>query len=395
MFSRRNLWLLRAENVLTAGNATIPLLPLFYYSLGLTQTHLGISEAVFALFLLTFGIPTSWIADRFSHKACNVIGNLMAAASFLVLATATNFAGILMASMLLSLGNASSQGPDVALLHRCCENLKLSFARETALQRAIAPLISIGFVVVGGLLAAYQLKLGLLWGGVPFLIAGIVVFFVKENRDIKQPVKAPEMTLRRQIVAAFIDMRDVTLYCLKNRQLRWIILTRATVTTLTGSIGWLATPLGLRVGLPEKLVVMSWIIFVVTLGLGAWAYRQLLNKWGLRTSIFLPALISIGSMLILSAHISAWTLWLFGLVGLCRGWHFALFMPLLQKETPEGIRATVSSVDGSLTLICYVAFTILINWASSWSIEWALIINSLIILPFVLIAALKMPQCVK
>jgi len=395
MFSRRNLWLLRAESVLASGNATIPLLPLFYYSLGLTQAHIGMSEAVFALFWLTFGIPTSWIADRFSHKACNVIGNLVAAGSFLVLTTATSFPGILAAGILLALGNASSQGADVALLHRCCQNLKLNFAREVALQRIISPLSSIGFLAVGGLLAAHNLKLGLLWGGVPFLVAGVAVFFLREDGDTERLPKTPEVTFRRQVVTALVDMRDVTLYCLGDRQLRWVIVTRTLMATLTGSIGWLGTPLAVQAGLPEEFVTVSWIMFIAMLSLGAWVYRQLLDKCALRAQIFLPALIAIGSMLILSTHVSVWTLWLFGLVGLCRGWYSALFEPLLQKEVPDGIRATVSSVSGSLTLLCYSVFTVLINWAGSWSIEWALIINCAVMLPFVLIAALRMPQRVK
>lgn len=394
MSPRRNLWLLRTESVLVYGNATIPLLPLFYYSLGLTQTHLGVAEVLSTLFWLIFAVPTSWVADRFSRKVCNVVGNVIAGCSFFVLANATTFRDILIACVLLGIGNTCSQGADVALLHKCCQDLRRSFAREISFQRAISCWVAIGLVVIVGILAAYNLKMALMSAGVPFVVAAGAVFFVKEESRHRVD-KLPSNTLYAGVRAALIDMRDTARYCFTHQRLRWLISTRIVMITLTGSIGWLGTPLAIQAGLPKEFVTAAWILFIAAMSLGSWIYRYALDRWSVPTRILLPAWIALGAMLILGFSATIWTVWLFGVLGICRGWHLGVFTPLIQEEIPDDIRATVTSISDSLNLICYMGCVLLINWAASMGTQWAFIANCAALLPFVLIVTLGMRRIVR
>ena len=390
---RLNLWLLRTESALVYGSPTVPLLPLFYYSLGLTQAHLALAEALSALFWLIFAIPTSWVADRFSRRVCNVVGNIIASGSFFVLANATSLRDLLVACVLLGIGNTCSQGADEALLHKCCRDLELTFAREVSFQRAISCWVSIGLVVSIGVLATYDLRIALMSAGAPYLVAAGAVYFVKEGPQ--RVDKTPSSTLYAAVRAALIDMRDITRYCLTHQRLRWLIFTRTVMITLTGSIGWLGTPLAIQAGLPKAFVTTGWLLFIATIGLGSWIYRYAIDRWSVSTRILLPAWIILGAMLILYFSASMWTFWLFGVLGLCRGWHFSVFTPLIQEEVPDDIRATVSSISGSLTLICYMGFVLLINWTASISTQWAFLVNCAVMLPFVLIITLRMRRIVR
>lgn len=392
MSPHRNLLLLRIEGALTNSSSATPLLPAFYLSLGLTQTHLGIGEAIFAFCWLLFDIPTGWLADRFSRKVCNLLGDIVATGSFVVMACATSFGGIIAASILLALGHTASQGADIALVRDYCQKLNRSFAHELSLMHILSPVSLVGFIGIGSLVAMYDLRLAILCGGLPFLIGAVIACLVEDTGE-RRIVNTSNRTLLHQIRIALIDVKSIIRYCLyDNRRLGWLILTRAIMINLTGSIGWIITPLLLRIGMPTFVAGIGWILYIIAIGIGSWLYRHTINRWSKAIQIFLPSCIALGAMAVLGWTTTIWTISLFGFVGLCRGWHSTMFAPLIQDEAGEDIQATVSSVSVSLVLGGYVIVVPFINWAGSVSEKWAFIANCALFLPLVVLAAKLMPR---
>ena len=83
------------------------------------------------LALTALEIPTGWIADRYGHRASLITGSALQAVGMLCCWLGQGIAGLLVASLLVALGDAFRSGADQALLYRSC----LALDREKDFQR--------------------------------------------------------------------------------------------------------------------------------------------------------------------------------------------------------------------------------------------------------------------
>ena len=79
---KRNLKLLMLESILTAGLLSMSIMTPFFNSIGLNQRQIALSQAIFTIVVSILNLPAGWIADRFSRKWANVIGDFGVAISF-------------------------------------------------------------------------------------------------------------------------------------------------------------------------------------------------------------------------------------------------------------------------------------------------------------------------
>jgi hypothetical protein len=90
-------------------------------------------------------------------------------------------------------------------------------------------------------------------------------------------------------------------------------------------------------------------------------------------------------MLIFSFNISLWTVGLYAVFGLARGWYSAIMPPIVQHHTPDDMQSTVFSVSGSLSQILYIVVVIVINMIGNFGIHWAMAANAILFAPLVII----------
>jgi hypothetical protein len=106
------------------------------------------------LALMALEIPTGWFADRFGHRRSLALGSLIQTMAMIWCWLGEGMPGLVMASLLVGLGDAFRSGADEALLYRTCAALdrKDDFQRINARTGAIELVALVGLVLLGGVI---------------------------------------------------------------------------------------------------------------------------------------------------------------------------------------------------------------------------------------------------
>ncbi|MCL2085718.1 hypothetical protein FWH09_02165, partial [Candidatus Saccharibacteria bacterium] len=112
----KNLRLVAIESIITAGIMSMPIMTPFFISIGMSQEEIAFSQMIFTVVVIVLGIPAGWLADRFSRKWANIIGNFGCAISLLLFSQVQSFGGAVLCESIFGLSIAFSQGVDASLL---------------------------------------------------------------------------------------------------------------------------------------------------------------------------------------------------------------------------------------------------------------------------------------
>jgi MFS family permease len=116
------------------------------------------------LALMALELPTGWFADRFGHRVSLIIGSLVQVIGMLWCWLGEGVSGLIIAGVLIALGDGFRSGADQALLYRSCvavdrENdfQKIEAAAEAISRGALVVLVLLGGVIVhiGGFAAGW------------------------------------------------------------------------------------------------------------------------------------------------------------------------------------------------------------------------------------------------
>ena len=106
------------------------------------------------LALLALELPTGWFADKYGHRSSLVLGSFVQTAGMLWCWLGEGLSGLLVASVLVAVGDAFRSGASEALLYRSClaigreDAFHALQARATALETAAL----VALVLTGGLI---------------------------------------------------------------------------------------------------------------------------------------------------------------------------------------------------------------------------------------------------
>ena len=113
---KTNRILVIVEMAITASIMCMAFMTPFFNSIGLNQQQIALSQMTCTAVAMILNIPMGWIADRFSRKWANVLGDLICATSLAIYSTVDSFAGIVACEALFGFACALSQGVDSTLL---------------------------------------------------------------------------------------------------------------------------------------------------------------------------------------------------------------------------------------------------------------------------------------
>jgi MFS family permease len=104
------------------------------------------------LLLMSLEVPTGWFADRFGNRRSLILGSLVQVAGMICCWLADGVPGLVLACMLVAVGDAFRSGADQALLYRTCTAIgrEGSFQRIEARSRAVQVVALAGLIVGGG-----------------------------------------------------------------------------------------------------------------------------------------------------------------------------------------------------------------------------------------------------
>lgn len=382
----KSLRYLRWEIIITGTVIAMPIMVPFYNSIGMNQGQIGLSQAFFTAALMLVNIPTGWIADRFSRKFCNAIGDLGCAISLLLYSQATGFTGVVFAEIALGIALAFSQGADGALLKAYAQLLdpygrNNLFRKQFAILEIWKPIAQAVALIIGGLIGSSNLRLAIAVSAAPYLIGCILSLLIKEEG-------ARHISEHRN---PFRDMFHVACKSVgTNPNLRWHIIGFGVGREITHVMIWALTPLLLLAGVPLKIVAVGWVINSLSVVMGAWVasrWSVLFNSW---QKFLIPMATVIATLIVMSIDLSIKTIWLYSFLGLAQGWIAATMMPMVQELAPDSNQAIIISITRSASQLLYIPLVWMVGLAGNVDIRLTMVATVVIFAPMVIVTAVKL-----
>lgn len=247
---RRNMRLITAESAITAALLSMPIMAPFYLELGLNQEQIALSQMAFTVVVMVLNLPLGWVADRFSRKWANAIGDLTVALAFLLYSTVQNFWQIVFCETLCGIGLALSQGVDSTLLKHFAAKIDSSdnfYQAEYAKMASWRQATTLIILLMGGPIGAISFRLAIAASAIPMIIgAAFAVMIDDDSEKLKATSKNP-----------FKDMALLVSRYIRNEKFRISVAAFAVAREVTHGIIWCFTPLMLSVGIPLTIVSMG------------------------------------------------------------------------------------------------------------------------------------------
>ena len=383
--TKRSLNLTMLESALGAGLLCMAIMTPFFNSIGLSQEDIAITQMVFTVAVSVLNIPAGWVADHFSRKWANIIGDLGSFIVLLAYANIHSMVGAIICESALGILMAFSQGVDTSLLRHFCYKLKTRksdnvrvdeeaekfFKKKSARLAFWQYVCTLGLLILGGPIGAIDYRLAIALSGVPSLIGAIATFFI---HDDSEKLKTDEKPLK--------DMtRIVKESVIKNSALRDRIFVYAIGRQLTHGIIWVVTPMFLLAGVPLPIVSIAWAINSVTCIIGSLLASRYAHRLSERWVFAIPLILATISMGILSISINIYTIGFYFLMGVVQGWANSSLMPLVQRHVRPSEQTSVVSIAKVAGQILYIPIVFFIGRAADINLQLAPAMTLAIFIP--------------
>ena len=383
-------WRLLVTECLLTVNAAQAIMPLFCLSIGLTQGEIGIKEVICSIVYLVFNIPTGWLADRLSRKACNFIGDAFYGAALVTLGFSTSFTGATIAGVVMAFGNACTQGADEALFKAHCDKLGKNYIDTRKRLSLVTSWVGLGCYFIGGILTAlYGMKATILIASIPFFVAAVVSCFIKELGTRKEITATQSLSLKARFSSECKAVIKVIRFALREDQkLSWLLITYAVAVVMGGPIMGLVGPMILAVGGTEGVAGASHVAISVASICGGWLSRNAFKKWRPPQLFLTMSVVSLLVMGLTSIHLTPWAVGLhIILVQIIRSLMMNTLRPLVHEATPDDVQATIGSLASSVSQLLYIVVVLVVYSAADHGVQWGIAANALLFTPLVALAA--------
>lgn len=369
-----NLRLVMFESAITAGLISMSIMTPFFYSIGLSNAEIALSQALFTVVVSLLNLPMGWLADRLSRKWANVIGDFGCALGFLLYSTAHSFTNVVFCECWLGIFLSVSQGVDFTLLKHFSNQLSPDeefFRRKNAQLAFWQHVCTLALVLLGGPLGAINFRLAIGLSGLPSLIGGIASLFISDDSERLRPTHAnPAQDMLRIVRSAF-----------RQSCLRWRLFAYAAGREMTHGIIWVLTPMLLLAGVPLAVVSVAWAIDSLARIIGARLALRYAPRLRASQVFAVPLLLMVVSMSVLAIQINLWTIGFYFLMGIVCGWTGATLLPLVQEETPPAEQTTIISLAKVMGQALYIPVSMIVGWAADFQLRYAALATLLIFLP--------------
>jgi hypothetical protein len=352
---------------------------------GLSMSQVLQTQALYALTIACFEVPSGYIADIWGRKRAIILGSALNGGGFFWLLFADGFADFIAYEILLGLGISLISGADLALLY---DSEKL---RENALEpgkrasRSLSRLLAIeaGASGVAGVGAALLLSLGdmhllllaqAICGFVPLILG---VWLVESQRPVLTQSHGANT---RAIIDLLLRGSPVVL---------WTALAIAGFGLLSLYAFWIYQKYWQFQGIAVEHFGYIWAVFALTVSIAA-RYASVVEAWlGWRRLLLITAFLPLLGLLGM-VFVGGWAGVAFGFaIQLSRGFSLTLFYDALNRRIPGDFRATVNSLVSLATRSVFIVTGPLLGWSlDSHGIRTTLLAMALIFAPLLFLVAL-------
>lgn len=366
-FYKKNLNLTIIETILTSIGAgfSVPVINLFWNSIGMNQTDIGFSQMMFTIIVVCLDIPMGYLADRFNRKVLNIVGDIGVALTFLYYAFAQNMYMAIFAECLLGLFIAMTNGVDQSFIKYNADKIDETgqlFKKVNAKIYTYRYVICFITMLMGGFIAKYSLRLTIGISFIPYIIGGIVAFFIKDC------AKKAENKDKNMLKDMFYNIKEI----IKDKKVKTYLLAYVVGKEITHPHIWIFTPLMVMCGVPIEIVSLGWVFSQIFQIIGSKITEKIVN---VKTSIkfCLSFMITILWMSVLIINTNIFTVWVFVLNGLVQGLVAGSLMTPLQEKTKEEYQASVISIASTGARLLYIPLVFIINYLGNIKPQLALV----------------------
>ncbi|MDG1945807.1 MAG: MFS transporter [Halioglobus sp.] len=333
----RTLYLLGFFNSFMVVNPVfVPLLQGY----GLSMNQVLQTQALFALTIALFEVPSGYIADMWGRRRAIVIGSVFYAGGFLCLLGADSFAEFLIYEVVLGLGFSLISGADLALLYDTEVYLqKRGLPHGVGPGKSLSRLISIEAAASG--IAGIAASILLLWsleavvavqaflGLMPLILAFTLVEVPRPANEVSHRNNA------RTILELLLFGKPVVL---------WTAFAIAVFGLLAVYMFWIYQKYWELQGIPIGWNGYIWAAFALTVSVAARYASALEQRLGTARILCLIGALPLLGLLGMALGVG-WIGVNFGFaVQLSRGLSMSLFYEGLNRRVPGDFRATVNSL---------------------------------------------------
>ncbi|MFC1755684.1 MFS transporter [Thermoproteota archaeon] len=352
---KSNIWKYNAFNFMRNFIFSIPIIAIFFLENGLDLRQIMIIEAVFAVTVVMFEIPSGYFADRHGRKLSMVIGSAALFIASLIFLFSADFIGFMIGEIVWGIGASFASGADSALIYDTLAQLKQKkqYKKVEGHAQFIARISEGTASLAGGVMAIISTR-------ITFLATAIAFFFmIFLCISLKEP-KTKAVIVREGHVKNMYKILRFALH--RNKVVKWLIVYSAIIALFGVVAFWFSQPYFKLVGLPIVYFGALFAVAGVVTGLASKYAHIYEKKIGLKAAIISLPIIAMISLFFIGKFVFLFSIIFFLGVEFVRGIEFPLVRDLMNKIVWPQNRATILSVSNLIGRLLFVIFAPLFGW---------------------------------
>lgn len=333
----------------------MPILVLFYYDNGLSQTQVMILQSLFSISVVLFEIPSGYFSDVIGRKTTLVIGSIIGTLAFGVYCLSSGFWGFLVAELGLGLGSSFISGTDSAMIYDSllATGAEHEYARIEGRRTSAANFSETAAAIVGGLLAAVSLRL-------PFYVE---FFVIALTIPLAMTLVEPEHRKFDNSQGSLKGILRIVRFALHEQgEVKWLILYSSVIGSSTLTMVWFIQPCLDAAGLPVAYFGVVWAALNFSVGVfSLTAYRVERFLGQSRTLLMLLPLAVLAYVLVGFIQ-SLWVIPVFFIFYFVRGIHVPMLKEYVNRLISSDKRATVLSVKNMMGRLLFSLIGPFVGW---------------------------------
>lgn len=350
--SSRTINLLKAYRFAGSLMFILPVIVPYWQSKGLSQAEIGWLQTAFTAIVLIMQLPTGRLADKYGRRRLVIVGTILSSLGFVCYALAQNFAGMLLAEVILGLGTSARSGADLALLRSELEKTDevKSEKRTIGLLSSFSAAGELISAIIGGWLASWAFGWPL-W----FTVAGV-------SLAIPFAFGLPKDKPRRETPAGQMSMIQALRALVASKRMRAISCFAVTAGVATHLFVWLFQPYLQQTGLSIGWFGVAWALFSASYMLISWKVGSIEHKLGEKRSMIVALAAPAVAYLALGIGMMLWIIPVVALFTLSRALNGPITTHLVHENSQPAQYATMLSGLAAIQGLTYAFLGPLSGW---------------------------------